>query len=110
MHNARPSSDLAHAVWQVSDQRIAVALQAKEGDHLLNLLTVMQFRAPHAGKKGELGDDTDSGMAVAADQQVLQQRGLREQLDVLEGARDPQPGNAVRRDVGDLPVFQEQPP
>ena len=36
-------------------------------------------------------------MAVAADQQVLQERRLREQLDVLECARDAERGDLVRR-------------
>ena len=35
-------------------------------------------------------------VAVAADQQVLQDGGVLEQLDVLERARDPQAGDAVR--------------
>ena len=45
---------------------------------------------------------------MPADQQVLQQRGIGEQLDVLEGARDPQPGDHMRRRAGDvLPVKQQ---
>src|SRR5690349_9397367 len=46
---------------------------------------------------------------MSSDQQVLQQSGVGEQLDVLERARDAQPSDAIRRNVGDVPVLEEQP-
>ena len=50
---------LAHAIRQVGDQRVAVALQAEEGDHLLRLLAMLQFRAAHRRQEGELRQDAD---------------------------------------------------
>ena len=47
---------------------------------------------------------------MAADQQVLQQRGVGEQFDVLKGARDAEAGDAVGRHLGDVLVVEEQLP
>src|SRR5882757_7397055 len=41
-------------------------------------------------------------------QEVLQQRGMLEQLDVLEGAGDAQRGDAVRRHVGDVGAVEAE--
>jgi hypothetical protein len=43
---------------------------------------------------------------VPADQQVVQHRGVLEQLDVLEGAGDAQRGDAVRRLRGERLAFE----
>src|ERR1700761_4548125 len=48
-------------------------------------------------------------MAVPAESQVLQQRSIREQLDVLEGTRDAKTGDPVRRNLGDVLVLKDQP-
>ena len=100
---------LAHAIGQVGDQRVAIALKAEEGDHLLGLLAMLQFRAAHRWQEDKLRQNANGRMAVPADQQVLQQRGVGEQLDVLERARDAEAGDPVRRDVGDVLVLEDQP-
>ena len=87
--------DLADAVRQIGDQRVAVALQAEEGDHVLDLLAMPQFGAADRRQEGDLRQKADPGMAVPADQQVLQQRRVGKQFDVLEGARDAQAGDLV---------------
>jgi hypothetical protein len=49
-------------------------------------------------------------VAVAADQQVLQHRGVLEQLDVLEGAGDAQPRDLVGRHARDLLALEGDDP
>src|SRR4051794_26926762 len=48
-------------------------------------------------------------MAMPSNQQVLQQSRVGEQLYVLECTRDAQPSDAIRRDIGDILVLEEQP-
>jgi hypothetical protein len=43
---------------------------------------------------------------VARQQKVLQQGGVLEQLDVLEGAGDAERGDPVRRHVGDVAAVE----
>jgi hypothetical protein len=49
-------------------------------------------------------------VGVPAQQQVLEHRGVLEQLDVLEGARDAAPGDLVRGHAGDVLVAEDEPP
>ena len=49
-------------------------------------------------------------MAVATDQQILQHRGVVEQLDVLEGARDAAPGDLLSVELRDLLVLEDDAP
>jgi hypothetical protein len=46
------------------------------------------------------------GCARAAGQQIVQDRHLREQLAVLERAREPEPRDLVRRAAGDVVAAQ----
>ena len=103
--------DLAHAIGQIGDQRVAIALQAEEGDHVLDLFAMLQLIPPRAsaGTAIAAGITPTVRVAMAADQQILQQGGLGKQLDVLKGPCDPKAGDAVRRNVGDVLVFQKQP-
>ena len=48
-------------------------------------------------REEQLAPEAGLAVRVAADQQVVQHRGVLEQLDVLEGARDAQRGDLVRR-------------
>src|ERR1700712_5119749 len=47
-------------------------------------------------------------MAVTADQQVLQQRGVWKQLDVLEGARNAEAGDLPGWRAGEVLILQDQ--
>jgi hypothetical protein len=47
---------------------------------------------------------------VAADEQVLQDGRVLEELDVLEGARDAELGHAVRRKAGELAALEDDAP
>ena len=44
---------------------------------------------------------------MPADEQVVEHGGVLEELDVLEGARDAEAGDPVRRDAGELGVAVE---
>jgi hypothetical protein len=48
-------------------------------------------------REEQVAPEAGAAVRVAADQQVLQHRGVLEQLDVLEGARDAQRRDLVRR-------------
>ena len=90
----------AHAIGQARHHRVAVVLQVQKVNHFLNFFT--GFDLARAGFTGEehLAPDPRLAVRVAADQEVLQHGGMFEQLDVLEGAGNAQPGNLVRRLVG----------
>jgi hypothetical protein len=47
---------------------------------------------------------------VTAEQEILEDRGMLEQLDVLERARDPAPRDLVRRHAGDILARKESSP
>jgi hypothetical protein len=84
--------DLAHAIGQAGDQRVAVALQVEELDHPFHGLAVRDRRPAGARGEQQVVDEPGGPVRVAADQQVLQHARVLEQLDVLEGARDAERG------------------
>src|SRR5204863_3009442 len=47
---------------------------------------------------------------VPADQKILQHRRMLEELDVLKCARDTELGNAVRRNIHQLAILEQDPP
>ena len=95
---ARQFDHLAHAVGQAGDHRVAVVLQVEEVDDLLDLLRARATSARRAAPVNSRScQQAGAAVRVAADQQVLQHGGVLEQLDVLEGARDAQRGDRVRR-------------
>ena len=94
---ARQLHDLAHAVGQPGDQRVAVVLQAEEVDHLFGLVPRLDFGAARGTGEQQVLPQRCAPVRVAADQQVLQHAGKFEQLDVLEGARNAQRRHRVRR-------------
>jgi hypothetical protein len=76
-----------------------VVLQVEQLDHLLRPSRAPQSpRARVAGVKKTLAPEQVAlAVRVAPDQQVVQHRRVFEQLDVLEGARDAQRSDGVRR-------------
>ena len=99
---------LAHAVGQVDDEAVAVLLQVEEVDRLLDGLAMLDLHAPHRRQEQQLGEEVRLLVGMPRQQQVLQQRRVLEQLDVLEGAGDAQRGDAVRRHVGDVGAVEHQ--
>ena len=62
----------------------------------------------HRGEEQDLLQEPRPGVGVAAQQQILEHRGVLEQLDVLEGARDAPPGDLVRGYPGDVLVAEDE--
>ena len=89
--------DLAHAVRQAGNVLLAIGLQVEELDHAFDRLPVAMLFGPHRRQEQKLRHEIAPAMAVAPDEQVLQHGRLVEQLDVLEGARDAERGDLVRR-------------
>ncbi|MGY3585120.1 hypothetical protein ACVIF9_003797 [Bradyrhizobium sp. USDA 4350] len=104
---ARQLDHLAHAVRQPRDQLVAVRLEIEEFDHLLDPAAMRLLAGPDARQEQEFLPELGGGMAVAADQQIAQHGRILEQLDVLEGARDAEPGNVVGRLLGDVLILEE---
>ncbi|MNQ40279.1 hypothetical protein D3C85_539270 [compost metagenome] len=94
---ARQLHHLAHAVGQPRHHRVAVVLQVEQVDHLLRLLARRDLGAARGRREEHLAPEACLPVRVAPDQQVVQHRRMLEQLDVLEGARNAQRGNRVRR-------------
>jgi hypothetical protein len=88
---------LAHAVGQADHQAVAVVLQVEELDDLLDLAAELQLGAAHRAGEQQVLHPAGMAVAMAADQQVLQHRGVLEELDVLEGAGDAVARHHMRR-------------
>ena len=85
-----------------ADRRVAIALELDEFDDALDRLAMAHLLAPHGRQKQHLGERIGADAGVAAGQQVVEHRHLRKQLAVLEGAREPEPRDLVRRAAGDV--------
>ena len=105
----RKLDHLADAVRQAGDQLVAIGLEVEQFDHLLDLVAMVEFGAPHGGQIQQLLHEVRRRMAVPADQKVAQHGRVVEQLDVLEGARDPHLGDVMRRRRGELLAVEHQP-
>ena len=79
-----------------------VSLQFDQIDDAFDRLAVLDFGAPDAGQKQHLGERIGGDAGVTAGQQVFQHAHLREQLAVLERAREAEPRDLVRRTAGDV--------
>ncbi len=106
---ARHLDDLPDAVREIDDEAVAVRLEVEEVDHLLGRFAVRELERAHARQEHELLDEARFPVGVAAEQEVLQDRGVLEELDVLEGARDAAPGDLVRRHARDVLVAEDEP-
>ena len=69
-------------------------LQVEEVDHLLGLLARTQLGFAHRRAEKQVLPKTRLAVRVAANQEVVQHRGVLKQLDILKSAR-----NAQRRHV-----------
>ena len=64
----------------------------------------------HLGQEQDVLDKIGAAVAVSPHQQVVQYGGMVEQLDILEGPGDAQPGKLVRAQAGDVaPVKADAP-
>ena len=83
-------------------------MQTEEGDHVFRPFPVLDFGAAGGWQKRKLGEQAYAGMAVPPDQQVLQQRRVGKQLDILEGAGNAKPGDHIRRGFGNVLPIENQ--
>jgi hypothetical protein len=95
MASARPSSTLLDAEGQHADRLLAVGLDLQEVDDLLDRAAVAGLLPPGPAKPQQRRGDPVADVDVAAEQQVVQDGEVLEQLDVLEGAGDARAGDAV---------------
>jgi hypothetical protein len=86
---------LAHAIGQAGNERVPVMLQVEEVDDLLRLFAGLKLGRPRGGREEQFAPETGLAVGVPPDQQVVQHRGVLEQLDVLEGARNAERSNRV---------------
>ena len=77
-----------------------MVLQVQKFDDFLDFLTGFDFTRAGFTREEHFAPQPCLAVRVAADQEVLQHGGVLEQLDVLEGAGNAQPGNLVRWLVG----------
>src|SRR3546814_2535487 len=84
-------------------------LQVEEIDDMLDLLEMRQLRAAHRRQEQHLGQQMlPAAPGMTAEQPDVKNGGMLEQLDVLEGARDGEAGDPVRRQRGDIVDVENQ--
>ena len=97
---------LAHTVRKARDQLVAMSLQIEEFYHLFHPPAVGFFVAPDVREEKQLLPELGGAVPVPADQKVVEDGGILEQFDVLEGARDPAPGDVVRGLPGNVLILE----
>jgi hypothetical protein len=83
-------------------------LQVQEIDHPLDRFPVLYLHLPHVRKEEQLTEETRPLVRMARQQQVFEQGGVLEQLDILKGAGYAQRGDTVRRYVGDVAILKNE--
>src|SRR5207249_2579364 len=87
------------AVWQLACRSLA-HLRGVEADRFHQAVRVVHASplvAAQEGQRRQLHDSVIAQPSVHADHHVLQRGEIGKQADVLERARDPEPGDAMRR-------------
>ena len=69
---------------------------------------MLDLHAAHGRKEQQLAEEARSLVRMTRQQQVLQQAGVLEQLDVLKGPGDAQRSNPVGRRAGDVAILKHQ--
>ena len=96
------ADQLLHPERQARDGRVAMSPELDEIEDLLDHAAMLDLLVANATAEDRLADEVRAETSVPADQQVLDDRQVREQLAVLEGARDPEPRDVVRFDADDI--------
>ena len=93
LHGQRPAQldPLLHAVRQQPDRQPAPLLQLEEVDDVLDRRAVRELLPPGPPEPGDRRERAVAQVVVPAEHQVVEHRQVREELDVLEGAGDPEP-------------------
>ena len=83
--------------------------EVEQVDHPLDRLALGALGALHAREEEEIGEQPGAAVAVAADQQVVKDGRVLEELDVLERPRDAEAGDLVRGELGEVGAVKEHP-
>ena len=102
--------DLAHSVGQVRDPLLPVVGELQEVDDVFHAAPVLELLSPHRGEEQEMGQRRRAPVDMTADEEVLQDGGVLEELDVLEGARQAERRDAMRRQRGDVAAREPNAP
>ena len=97
---------LAHPVGKAAHGAFPDHVEAEEVDDLLDPAARLDLGAVERRQAQDLVPQIGGHMDVAPDQDVLQHIGVVEQFNILEGARNAQPGNLVGHDTGDVAAFK----
>ena len=98
----RHFNDFAHAVGQARHVQVAVMLKIEQLDDFLSLFAGFQLGCAGFACEHQVLPKSRRAMGVAANQQVVQYRGIFKQLNVLKRACNAQRSDVVRRLVGQL--------
>jgi hypothetical protein len=96
------TDDLLDAERQLAGVRMADALQLDELDGPLHRLAVPHLLAAHGRQEQRLLQRIGAKAGVPPGHDVVEHAHMGEELDVLEGAGDAEPGDGARRAAGDV--------
>lgn len=104
LHAERPAEfdQLLRAVRERSGGPVQFGVEADELGYLVDPSEVAAF-LPGGGRQAESGgEEPGAHQPVPAEQQALGDGGVRREREVLEGARDPEGGDPVRGQPGEV--------
>src|SRR5690348_14622067 len=105
--SARKADDLLRSVAERSHRLVAIALELDELQDALDRLALRALSAARRGQEERLGDEAGSEPRMPADEQVVEHAQVRQQLAVLEGARDAEAGDGVGLCAGNALAAEE---
>jgi hypothetical protein len=85
---------------------VTVRLHLEQLDHRLDRLAVLDLLAPGPAPPDGAGDEPRAHQVMAAEHQVVDHRQVREEPEVLERARHPEPRHGRRRAADQVLAFQ----
>ena len=103
---AREADDLLLRERQIGHAPVAQRRQLDEIEHLLASTPVNDLGFTHRSGEQRLGQRPRSDARVTPDEQVLQDREMREQFAVLESARDADAGDRVRPSADEIVLVE----
>ena len=94
------------AVGQVAGESIALVLESGQPEQLERLRLELALRALERRARQEGADQRRRRLALEPDLDVVEDRQVAEQADVLEGTADSHPGDGVGRRAGDVATVE----
>ena len=96
----RHFNHLANPIGQACNECVPIVLKFEKFDHLLDFLARFQLGRTDTPSEKQIFPEIATTLGVAANQQVLQDRGEFEQFNILKGTRDAQCGYFMSGMVG----------